>query len=275
VATQTGEATDVGRSSRKKKAQTPFVGGIPIAVIGLFATIVGFSPTFFSRLSEVRTVHLVHGWTMTAWIVLVLTQALLIRNRKHKWHRTLGWASLALFVAMVATSAQVIALMLSGKSGLPFEGAKFFGYSDLVDMPLMIFFFCAAIYWRKDRHLHSRLMAVTVLFSIIPAVARMFNILIWRSYEGLFLAMHPTYLLLLGVLAVAIRADVKAGRLRWPLPVAAGWFVLVYATQWPMMNVAAYDSLARAVGSLDRTTEVFPPMPVTLPTDNPTLRSER
>lgn len=273
MATQIRETTDVDRSSRKKKAQTPFVGGIPIAVIGLFATIVGFFPTFFSRLSEVRTVHLVHGWTMTAWIVLVLTQALLIRNRKHKWHRTLGWTSLALFVAMVATSAQVIALMLSGKSGLPFEGAKFFGYSDLVDMPLMIFFFCAAIYWRKDRHLHSRLMAVTVLFSIIPALARMFNILIWRSYEGLFLAMHPTYLLIIGVLAIAMHADWKAGRLRWPLPVAAGWFVLVYATQWPMMNVPAYDSLARTVGSLDRTTEVIPPMTVTLQTKNQSVRS--
>src|SRR3546814_4301060 len=113
---------------------------------------------------------------------------------------------------MLATSCQVLALMLSGKSGLPFEAAKFFGYSDIADMPVLIFFFAAAIYWRKDRQLHSRLMAVTVLTSIVPAVARMFNILIWRSFEGLFHAMHPTYLLILGVLAVAIRADWKAGR---------------------------------------------------------------
>lgn len=273
MATQTQATADAGRRPQRRKGPTPFVGGVPIAAIGLFATLVGFFPTFFSRLQHVDTVHLVHGFTMTGWITLVLTQALLIRSRKYKWHRVLGWSALALFVLMVVSSFQVLALMLSGKSGLPFEAAKFFGYSDIVDLPMMIFFFGAAIYWRKDRQLHSRLIAVTVLTSIVPALARMFNILIWRSFEGLFHAMHPTYLLILGVLALAIRADRKAGRLRWPLPFAAAWFVLVYATQWPMMNVAGYDALARSIGALDHsipTTAAMPRQDLQVP---PSLRT--
>ena len=103
---------------------------------------------------------------------------------------------------------------------LPFEAAKFFGYSDIVDMPLLLFSFGAAIYWRKDRHMHSRLMAVTVLTSIVPALARMFNILVWGSFEGLYHAMHPTYLLILGVLGFAILSDKNSDRLSWPLPLA-------------------------------------------------------
>ena len=250
MATQVEVPAGAGRPPKKRKAATPFGGGIPIALIGIVATIIGFLPTFFLKLTEVDAIHLVHGWTMTGWVVLVLTQALLIRSRQYKWHRFLGWSSLALFVAMVVTSWLVIALMLSGETGLPFDAAKFFGYSDIVDMPLLLFFFGGAIYYRKNRHLHSRLITVTVLTSIVPALARMFNILIWRSFEGLYHAMHLTYILILGVLAIAIFFDWKENRLRWPLPVAFAWFTIVYATQWPMMNAQWYDSLARSIGAL-------------------------
>src|SRR5262245_48865636 len=125
VLTQKG---DERRPAKKRRPVTPFGGGLPIALIGLTATVIGFVPTFFSRLSQVDLPHLVHGWTMTGWIMLVLTQALLIRSRQYRWHRILGWSSVALFVVMVVTSCQMIALMLSGKTHLPFETAKFFAY---------------------------------------------------------------------------------------------------------------------------------------------------
>jgi hypothetical protein len=250
MASQAETPPGLARPPGKRKPVTPFGGALPIAVIGIVATIIGFLPTFFLRLGDVDMVHHVHGWTMTGWIVLVLTQVMLIRSRQHRLHRVFGWSSLALFAAMVATSLMVMALMFSGKSGLPFEAAKFFGYSDVVDLPLLLFAFGAAIYWRKDRHMHARLMAVTVLTSIVPALARMFNIMFWRSFEpGLFLSMHPTYLLILGTLGIAILVDRKNGKLRWPLPLAFGWFTLLYATQWPMMQARWYDSLARWIGA--------------------------
>lgn len=238
------------RRTRKRKPVSPFGGALPIALVGVTATVIGFVPTFFSRLNQVDVAHLVHGWTMTAWISLVLMQVLLIRSHQYRWHRILGWSSVALFVAMAATSCRMIALMLSGKTHLPFEAAKFFGYSDIVDMPLLFILFGGAIVFRKERQLHSRLMAATVLTSIVPALARMFNVLIWRSMEGLFHAMHPTYLLILGLLGAAIYVDRKNGDLRWPLPLAFGWFALVYATQWTAMQWQPYDALARRIAAL-------------------------
>jgi hypothetical protein len=250
MATQTELQPGANPDRRKRKGPTPFGGAIPIALIGIVATLVGFFPTFFLKLSKVDAIHLVHGWTMTAWVALVLTQALLIRNRLYRYHRILGWSSLALFVAMVVTSTQMFVLMLSGKSGLPFEAAKFFGYSDIVDMPLLLLSFGGAIYWRKNRQMHSRLVVITVLTSIVPALARMFNILIWRSFDGLYHAMHLTYLLILGALAITSFVDWTNGKLCWPLPVAFAWFTVVYATQWPMMQVQWYDALARSIGAL-------------------------
>jgi hypothetical protein len=235
---------------QRKPATTPFAGGIPIALIGLVATALGFFPTFFSRLGQVDLAHLLHGWIMTGWLALVLVQAVLIRQRQYKWHRILGWSSVAMFIAMFVTSCQMIVLMLSGRTGLPFEMAKFFAYSDLVDLPLLLILYGGAIYWRKDRHLHARLVSTTVLTSIVPALARMFNILYWRSLEGLFHAMHPTYILILGVLGAAIYVDWKANRLRWPLPFVFAWFLFDYATLWPASGSQWYDGLARSIAAL-------------------------
>jgi hypothetical protein len=78
----------------------------------------------------------------------------------------------------------------------------------------------------------------------------MFNILIWRSLEGLYHAMHPTYILILGILAAAIYADWKKGRLRWPLPFTFAWFVFDYATLWPVAQSQWYDGVARSIAAL-------------------------
>lgn len=236
--------------NRKRKNAGPFAGAIPIAIIGLVGTLIGFFPTFFSRLGQVDAAHLIHGWTMTGWLLVVLVQATLIRQRQYKWHRILGWSSVAMFALMFGSSMYMVVIMLSGKTGLPFPMAKFFGWTDIINVPLLLFLYGGAIYWRKDRYLHSRLIATTVLTSIVPALARMFNILIWRSLEGLYLSMHPTYILILGVLAAAIWVDRRNGVLRWPLPLVFGWFVLDYVTLWPVATSQWYDGFARALASL-------------------------
>lgn len=246
----TADSGKPARETRKRKATGPFAGAIPMAIIGLVGTAIGFFPTFFSRLGDVDFAHLVHGWTMTGWLVVVLVQATLIRQRQYRAHRIMGWSSVALFLLMFASSWQMVVIMLSGKTGLPFPMAKFFAWTDLVNMPLLLLLFGGAIYWRKDRHLHARLIATTVLTSIVPALARMFNILIWRSLEGLYLAMHPTYILILAVLAAAIWVDRRNGDLRWPLPLVFGWFVFDYVSLWPVATSQWYDGLARAIGSL-------------------------
>lgn len=249
MATQAEGPSRPRPKGRKRKPAMPFASATPMAVIGLVATAIGFLPTFFLRLSHVDAPHLIHGWTMTFWLLVVLAQALLIRQQQFKAHRILGWSALALFVAMVVSSLQMLTYMLSGKTHLPFELAKFFGWSDIADMPLLFILFGGAIYYRKDRHLHSRLVATTVLTSIVPALARFFNILIWRSLEGLLMAMHPTYLLILTVLGVSIVMDRRSGRLEWPLPLAFVWFTVVYALQWPVWHAQWYDALARAIAA--------------------------
>lgn len=245
------EATVAGVTARKKKprkALNPFAAGLPIALIALAVSIIGFWRTFLSRLAEVDLPHHVHGWTSFAWLGLVLSQALLIRSGQYRLHRILGWASIFFFAVMMISSWQMIALMLSPKSLLPFEMAKFFAYTDLIDIPLILVLYGGAIVLRKDRHVHSRLITATVLATIIPALGRMFN-LFTPGMDGLMLAMHPTYLFVLTILGVAIYIDSRNGRLRWPLPFAFAWFVMAYATLWTGAKSAWFDALARSIAA--------------------------
>ena len=61
--------------------------------------------------------------------------------------------------------------------------------------------------------------------------------------------MHPSYLLDLAVLAVAIVIDWRNARLRWPLPLAFAWFAMAYATLFPAWHSQWFDTLAKAIAA--------------------------
>lgn len=245
------------------RAKDPFGGGVPMALTAIAVTLLGFWRTFFSQLGNVDAAHLLHGMLSTGWLVLVLVQASLIGFRKFKWHRALGWTSVVVFVMLIVTSCHMLILMMSGTgpTPIPFEMAKIFGYSDVTALPLLIIAYAGAIILRKDRHVHSRLISVTLLAGLLPAAARLFfgvfaafGMAGFASSEemlaGLTLAMHPTYLFVMLVLAIAIVVDWKNNRLRWPFPLAFAWFGITYGTFFPGVESEWFDWLARAIATM-------------------------
>jgi len=239
--------TPVRRRPRTRNTE-PFGGAITMAILAIVVTLIGFWQSFFSILGDTKLTHLIHGWTSTGWLVLVLVQASLIRSHWFKLHRILGWSSVIMFTALLGSSWYVLAYMLSGQSGLPFEFAKLFALTDVTAVPLMIIAYVAAIALRKDRHVHSRLISVTLLAGLLPAVSRVFN-LIWTGPDGLVFALHPSYMFLLAILAVAILVDWRHQRLRWPFPFAFAWLTIAYVTVFPSWKSAWFDAVAKAIAS--------------------------
>ena len=232
-----------------RRAADPFGGGIPLALLAIAVTLIGFWRTFFSKLGQVDLAHTLHGAASTGWLVLVLVQAALIRFRQFKWHRVVGWSSLLLFATLLVTSWHMMALLLSGKgSPMPFQTAKLFVYSDVTALPLFIICYASAIVLRKDRHIHSRLISTTLLAGLLPALARMFA-RIWTGLDGLIFSMHPTYIFVLLVLGIAIFVDWKRDRLRWPFPFAFVWFAIAYATLFSGTSSQWFDRLAKAIAA--------------------------
>jgi hypothetical protein len=237
--------------TKKRRAGGLFNGAIAMALIALAVTGIGFWRSFFSQLGKVDSGHILHGITMTGWLVLVLLQATLIRTRDFKLHRILGWSSLVVFVLMIATSYYMLTLMLGAKTpglAMPFEIAKIFAYADVTAIPLMIICYTGAIILRKDRHIHSRLMAITTMAILLPALGRMFMRL-WPGMNGLIFSMNPSYIFVLSVLGIAMFLDWKKDQLRWPFPFAFIWFAISYATLFPGESSAWFDHLARAIAT--------------------------
>ena len=257
------EMTNQSVSRPVNRPANPFGGGIQMALVAILVTLMGFWPTFFSRLGSIDAAHLLHGTLSTGWLVLVLVQASLIRFRKFKWHRTIGWISLLWFALLVATSCYMLTLMLSGTgpTPIPFGMAKIFAFSDVTALPLMIIAYAGAITLRKDRHVHSRLMSVTLLAGLMPAIARAFLYIFIAAgiaaatsmndvLKALTLAMHPTFIFVLVVLATAILFDYKKDRLRWPFPFAFVWFAINYATFFPGLSSQWFDHVAKAIAAM-------------------------
>lgn len=249
MATVAEQPTAPATKRRAKRSTDPFGGGIPMALLAITVTGIGFWRTFFSQLGNIDVPHMLHGASSTGWLVLVLVQATLIRSRDYRLHRILGWSSVALFAVLIVTSWHMLVMMLTPGNALPFDLAKLFAYSDVTALPLLVIAYAGAIYYRKDRHLHSRLISVTLLAGLLPAAARMFN-RIWSGMDGLIFSMHPTYLLMLAVLAFAIFVDWKKGRLRWPFPFAFAWFSISYLTIFPAWHSQWFDGLARSIAGI-------------------------
>ena len=249
MAVTVAQALNGSINRRGNRAGDPFGGGIPLAVVAIAVTLIGFWRTFFSQLGHVDAPHMLHGTASTGWLILVLAQATLIRYRRFKWHRVIGWSSLLLFALLLASSWHMMALLLSGKGApMPFQIAKLFVYSDVTALPLFIVCCVGAIVLRKDRHVHSRLVSTTLLAGLLPAIARMFA-RIWTGLDGLIFSMQPTYIFVLVILGIAIVVDWKKDRLRWPFPFAFVWFAISYATLFPGTSSLWFDHVARAIAA--------------------------
>jgi len=249
VTAEAGQAEPAsGRKRGAGRKMEPFGGAIPMAFLALAVTGLGFWRTFFSQLGNVDVPHMLHGATSTGWLVLVLVQATLVRSRDFRWHRVLGWISVPIFVTLIVSSWHMMAVMMSPGNPLPFEFGKFFLYSDLTALPLLIIAYVAAIVKRKDRHVHSRLVSITLLAGLLPAAARMFN-RVFTGMDGLIFSMHPTYLLVLGALGAAIVVDWRNDRLRWPFPFAFVWLLVCYATIFPFSRSEWMGVVGRFIAS--------------------------
>jgi hypothetical protein len=157
-----------------------------LALAALLALIVfvGFAPTFYLRevfsAPELPALLVVHGILFSAWIVLLLTQTLLIRGAQVHVHRVLGIAGALLAILMVLLGAKV-ALEAAAQGTL---GARFHVPPlEFLIVPLgQIIIFGAltagAIALRRRPAAHKRLVILATINLIAPAIVRAADVLL-------------------------------------------------------------------------------------------------
>jgi hypothetical protein len=202
----------------------------------LVILLIGFWPSYFSRLTEPMhvTLHL-HSIAMLAWVLLLIAQSWLIRNRKLSQHRVLGRASFLIAPLVVITGIWVN-FHFQGRVEEPLsirvQAIFWFGFF----LPLLFaFLYVQAIRHRRNMNLHARYMVLTALVFLIPGLGRALN----NTLEP-FGLWTPTFLQLMGfTLGIALWLMIEDWRRQKPW-----WPQLVFSVLWAM-NIALYVLLPK------------------------------
>jgi hypothetical protein len=103
----------------------------------------------------------VHAVVFSSWVALYIFQSALVRIRKVKLHRTLGWAGAALGMSMVAIGFWVAVVMARFDiSQLHRPNRDAFLIVPLFDLLSFATCFGLAILWRTRPERHRRLMLI-------------------------------------------------------------------------------------------------------------------
>ena len=135
------------------------------AISLLFAAIVvvGFSRTADRNLFHPAVPRpfllWIHAAAFTLWIIFFILQSALVRVRKVKWHRFLGWFGVGLAAVMVPLGF-IIAITMGrfDKHVMHFADADTFLSVPFGDMLVFTVLVGLAIYWRRKPEYHRRLM---------------------------------------------------------------------------------------------------------------------
>jgi hypothetical protein len=120
-----------------------------------------------------QLVHL-HGLLMTMWVALFVTQVWLISSKRVRLHQRLGYGSIGLAVLIIAVGF-VTALRAAryGAASTPQGVApQAFLIVPLFDLLMFALLFGAALYFRRTPAAHKRLMLLTAVNFLPPAMAR-------------------------------------------------------------------------------------------------------
>lgn len=167
-------------------------------LLGLCVCLIGFSPTYFRPvLIEAKTfpaIFHLHGFFGAAWVLLFLTQTLLIRSRQRVVHRRLGFAGGVVALGVVLTLPLVAYTQIS--MDIAAGGGKVANIlGPTLDALMFALLVTCAIALRRKPESHKRFMFLATTLLLWVAWVR------WRyffpdfpgnfTFFGFFLAMSP------------------------------------------------------------------------------------
>lgn len=163
-----------------------------IGVLSLLYVLAGFTPTYFLPVAKgsfsAKPVYHIHGIMYSLWIVMIITQPLLIKLRLTHLHKKIGYAGLALAIGMFIIG--IVMAFVSNQAAIDagnVNRAMAFLIVPLTDMILFGTFITLTIFNLRDREMHKRLILLATL-SILPAAfGRIIGIYGIHPLVGLFL----------------------------------------------------------------------------------------
>ncbi|MDO1451408.1 hypothetical protein Q0590_34350 [Rhodocytophaga aerolata] len=151
---------------------------IIMAVIVIVIAFAGFGPAAIStesRRGPLTWAVVSHGAIFGAWLLLFLTQTILITKRKLALHRLLGY--MGAFLALLMVLSGYITAIAMARRGYDLSGDLIRGKGDplellvfqLGDLLSFTILVGLAIWYRSTPAVHKRLMLLATIASLMPA----------------------------------------------------------------------------------------------------------
>lgn len=219
-------------------------------ILLVFVAILGFWPTYFSKLFDRGTglafyLHF-HALVMALWLATLIIQPILIKRKNLEWHRVLGKFTYVLMPLLFVSVILLTHHRLPNSTPETLAVNLFVPFKDLFIIGLM---YGIAIWYRQVSAIHARAMIVTGLACIEPALVRFMAHSVFPPGAGI-----EVYLVTIGIiysiLLLLIFLERGQTRGRWVFPVALGLFVTVHALVILEMPIGLWHKFAFWFASL-------------------------
>lgn len=190
-----------------------------------------------------------HGVAMLGWLGAIVTQNSLAGSGNLALHRQLGWASLALVLAIVGLGTFAGRMALAAHRVPPFFTDAYFLALTHVEVAVFALTVATAIAMRRQTQWHRRLMIIATVILMEPALGRMLPMPLLGQIGGGWLEASFQ----IGFLGIMARHDNKAlGRVHPATLIGMALVIAVHAliqSLAGMPMVAAYaEAIARSAG---------------------------
>jgi len=226
----------------------------PVFATALALAVAGFWPSFFAKLPETPLPHHVHGWSASAWMLLPLLQYALVRTHRRDVHRRIGYASLGLAVVVAASGLYVVRMMaFRNIANFRLASVKFV-WLDLTGIALfaVLVAVATAAARRRDIRLHVTALAASALIPLEAALERLFVNLLPGLVPDFDAALYAALLSLEFTCAAFILVEWRSGRVRWPMPLLLGYYLVMHVTATPVATSERFQAFSNWVAMVGR-----------------------
>ncbi len=220
-----GKPAAAKRSGVRAMADRWFFTGSAVLMLAL--VLVGFHHFYFEGRAypgrpitpPIRTLVIVHGVSMMAWLLFFIVQPLLVAVRKRKVHMMVGMVGVV--VAAIAAVTGVIVSVRSAQVTPPDMLVWGLNPVDFMSVPMLAValfsaFIGAAVWKRKKPAMHRAFMFTATITAVDAGLSRIdafANLYTGTVFDTVFSAFFPT--LVLGVILIAARAMITRSIDRW------------------------------------------------------------
>ena len=223
---------------------------LALVLLILATNFIGFARTYYLagllRAPLPSPLVHIHGALFTCWLLLLLTQTILVLLGRIRWHRQLGILG-GIIAALMLVFGPLVLIAALRRRAFSFDGANLIFAADIGGLILFALFVSIGFRLRNHPIAHKRLMLFSTIAILLPALSR------WTFHFmdplWLFLAIYLAFPL--SVVLFDLYSTRKVHRVTWICALLITVYVL---GSTPLSHTTAWHRLTAKIQAPSKST---------------------